>query len=254
MTRLPVRIPSLAGALSAASLVAVLAVPPAAGQIPEEFTNLQVLPEDVSRGQLIGTMRSFSIGLGLRCNNCHVGEPGQPLSEYDFAADDKPLKEKARAMIRMVQAINGEYLANLPNRRGEGIEVTCATCHGGVRRPEAIAAIVVKVAQEDGVHEAADRYRDLRERYYGSRAYDFGERPLIDAAERLVQGGDAAGAVSVLELNLEFHPESWQSMTAAGQVLDRSGDPQGAASWYRRSLEIQPRQPPVQRRLEEIGG
>src|SRR5688500_19371611 len=37
-----------------------------------EFKNLQVLPPDITRDQLMATMRSFTRGLGVRCNHCHV--------------------------------------------------------------------------------------------------------------------------------------------------------------------------------------
>ncbi len=80
---------------------------------PDSFTNLQVLPEDIGTRQLIGTMRSFALGLGVRCTFCHVGEEGQPLATYDFAADDKPQKLKAREMVRMVRSINIDHLASL---------------------------------------------------------------------------------------------------------------------------------------------
>ena len=68
---------------------------------PDSFTNLQVLPEDIGTRELIGTMRSFALGLGVRCSFCHVGEEGRPLATFDFAADDKAEKLKAREMIRM---------------------------------------------------------------------------------------------------------------------------------------------------------
>ncbi len=46
--------------------------------------------------QVINVMRGFAMGLGVRCEHCHVGEPGQPLGSFDFVSDEKPTKEKAR--------------------------------------------------------------------------------------------------------------------------------------------------------------
>ena len=57
-------------------LVAGLAV----GQIPDEFQNLQVLPKDVEKRQLVDLMKSFCAALDVRCTHCHVGEEGAPLS------------------------------------------------------------------------------------------------------------------------------------------------------------------------------
>ena len=35
--------------------------------------NLQVLPKDISSENLKNTMRGFSMGVGMRCETCHVG-------------------------------------------------------------------------------------------------------------------------------------------------------------------------------------
>ncbi len=223
-------------------------------QIPEEFTNLQVLPEGISRGELMGHMRSFSIATGLRCSSCHVGEEGQPFSEYDFASDDKAAKRKAREMMGMVADINNKYLAMLPNRRSPGIEVTCVTCHGGVRRPEAISSIVTRIAEEDGVAAAVERYRDLRSRYFGRAAYDFGERPLVSVAESLMEGGDLDAAARILELNLEFLPKSAQSTFGLAQIHEERGETEAAIRYYERTLELAPDNRRAQQRLEALRG
>src|SRR5688500_13932467 len=44
-----------------------------ADQIPTEFKNLQVLPKDISRADLVQTMRQVATDLGVRCTHCHVG-------------------------------------------------------------------------------------------------------------------------------------------------------------------------------------
>ena len=44
------------------------------GQPPAAPTNLQVLPKDISREELIATMRGYTAGLGVQCNYCHVQE------------------------------------------------------------------------------------------------------------------------------------------------------------------------------------
>ncbi len=105
---------------------------------PEEFTNLQILPEDIEPRQLTNMMRGFAMGLGVRCEHCHVGEPGQPLSSFDFASDDRETKMKAREMMRMVSAVNSEYLAQLGERSEPPLEVQCATCHHGQSLPQTL--------------------------------------------------------------------------------------------------------------------
>ena len=82
-------------------------------------TNLKVLK--VTTRQEVGQiMRTFTAGLGVQCNYCHV---------QDRASDDNPKKEVARHMIEMVQKIN----AGFPDGK---MHVTCYTCHRGETEPK----------------------------------------------------------------------------------------------------------------------
>ncbi len=107
---------------------------PAHAQIPDKFTNLQVLPKDISKKELTETMKTFAISLGVRCIHCHVGEAGQPLSTFDFASDKKPTKKIARIMIKMRNAINQQFLAQLDDKHPP--RVGCVTCHDGQKEPD----------------------------------------------------------------------------------------------------------------------
>jgi len=103
--------------------------------IPEKFTNLQVLPKDISRADLVTMMRGFTGPLGVRCEHCHVGE-GNDLSTFDFVSDARPAKATARKMILMLRAINGPLLEGVGTPPAPGIsKVTCFTCHRGARTP-----------------------------------------------------------------------------------------------------------------------
>ena len=79
------------GLLVAASMLAE-------AQIPQTFKNLQALPKDIPRAELVSTMRGVAGGLGVRCTHCHVGPDN--LEGMDFASDEKPTKRAARLMIR----------------------------------------------------------------------------------------------------------------------------------------------------------
>jgi tetratricopeptide (TPR) repeat protein len=236
-------------------LTATLLIP-AGGEAQEQegYTNLQVLPSDVSRGQLMSVMRGFTGALGVRCSTCHIGEEGQPLSTYDFASDDKAAKLKAREMMRMVRTINDTYLAELPDRRDPGVRVTCLTCHRGVSRPEAIDAIMGRLVAEEGADFAVERYRGLRDRYFGSAAYDFTEGPLLGLADRLAEGGDQEAALRMLALNLEHHPRSARTMFAMARLYEDLGQVQEAVELYRRGLEITPENRQARQRLQALIG
>lgn len=228
------------GLLPALLVVGAALVPNSAtAQIPSEFTNLQVLPEDISRAQLVGIMRSFSGGTGLRCSNCHVGEEEASNFEgYDFASDDKELKRVARAMMEMGREINGPLLA--ATGREDRIRVQCATCHRGVRRPVALTDEILDAFRESGVDAAEARYRELREQYYGRAAYDFGQGSLNMVTETLAREGDSDAALAMIALNIEHNPEEhWPHMLQA-QVMAQSGDLDGAIASAEKALELDP--------------
>jgi cytochrome c peroxidase len=103
--------------------------PPAA---EPQFTNLQVMPKDITRDQMMSNMKFFAQSLGVRCVHCHVGEEGKPLSTFDFASDAKKEKLVARKMLVMVHRINSE---DFGVKDFIDAKVTCFTCHRGARKP-----------------------------------------------------------------------------------------------------------------------
>src|SRR5919201_3526 len=93
---------------------------------PDPLINVKVIPKNTPVMQVIGMMRNFAGGLGVRCNFCHVGQEGQPLSSFDFAKDEKRTKLTARQMMRMVAEVN-RRLDTLPEheKMTSHVEVTC---------------------------------------------------------------------------------------------------------------------------------
>jgi tetratricopeptide (TPR) repeat protein len=236
-------------------MVAAIAASPAAAQFPPDSArNLKVLPADMPVRQVIGVMRGFAIGLGVRCEHCHVGEAGQPLSTFDFASDEKPAKEKARTMLRMVQAINDEWLAKLADRPTPKVEVQCVTCHRGQARPIMLEDELVHVVDSAGVDTAVAHYRTLRERFYGGFTYDFGPGPVNAAAGTLLRTDRPADAVALLALNREFHPDDAITIVFLGQAHAALGDTALAISELKQALELQPDNPAVRRLLARLQG
>ena len=76
---------------------------------PGPPTNLKIL-KTTDGAQVRQIMRTFTAGLGVQCNFCHV--------QGNFASDENPKKEIARHMITMVEQING----NFPDQK---MHVTC---------------------------------------------------------------------------------------------------------------------------------
>ncbi len=242
-------------------LLFLLALPEAAGaQIPDTYTNLKVLPQDITRDQLVQTMRGFAIGLGVRCHFCHMGEEGQPFSEWDFASDEKPNKQTARVMLRMVQAINGEYLPQIAHQsHGEAAEhehehlhVMCVTCHRGQSRPFMLEQVLTEALDHGGADSAVATYHRLREEYYGGFTYDFRQGVLAGLAVSLVADSNPSAALRMADLNLEFYPESANTWYARGTAHEALGDIAAARQDYERALSIDPRHQGASRRLSAL--
>ncbi len=102
-------------------------------QLPDKFTNLQVLPKDIAKEQLVDTMRLFSQSLGVHCDHCHEVS----REKQDWASDKKDAKNAARNMMKMVHEINTDYMPKTGTLPGEksGDKVNCWTCHRGAKEP-----------------------------------------------------------------------------------------------------------------------
>jgi len=228
---------------------------PAAAQFPPDSTeNLQVLPKDMPVRDVIDVMRGFAIALGVRCQHCHIGAEGDPLSEFDFVSDDMPAKAKAREMLRMVAAINRDWLDSLPKRGTPAVEVQCATCHRGQARPILMADLLLRTVDSAGATAAVARYRTLRERFFGGDTYDFRAGPVNDAANDLLRAGRPDDARTLLALNAEYYPDDPPSAVLTGQIMLALGDTAAAISALERAAGLLPENPQVRRLLNRLRG
>lgn len=223
--------------LMLAAIIVIAVAGSASAQIPDEFTNLKVLPKDISKRELVSTMRSFSMALGERCTFCHV--ENEATDKMDWASDDKEHKEIARTMMKMAGDINSVYLSKLEDK--DPVHVRCITCHHGVALPQTIESIVLDTSKKDGLDAALAKYRELREKYYGSASYDFTAVPLNEVAETLAQErSDVPGAITVAKMNLELNPDNASTYLLLGQLYQASGDKAAAIANVEKSLELDP--------------
>jgi tetratricopeptide (TPR) repeat protein len=199
--------------------------------------NLKILPQDTGPDLLRNTMRSFALDTGFRCSSCHVGEEGQALTEYDFASDEKELKGKARLMMKMVNAINTTHLSGLGEDR---TQVRCVTCHRGLNQPALTGDVLALAADETGVDGMAAKYKELRERYYGSHSYDFTDMTLSDFARSRAAAGQLDQATALLDLLLEDNPDSFMAQFTYAEIHHRAGNPEQAIDRYRKAIQANP--------------
>ena len=229
---------SLRNSLSLLTLFACIFVQTAEAQIFDNPQNLEVLPADISAADLRDTMKAMSLGTGYRCSTCHVGEEGQPLTEYDFASDEKELKSKARLMLRMVDTINDTHLKPLSD---DHIKVQCVTCHRGLNKPWLTADTLTMAAEEGGTEKMIAEYKSLKEKYYGTHSYDFSEFTLAEFVKARSLAGENEQARAMLDIMLEENQQSFMAHLLYGQLEEKSKNNDAAINHYRKAIEINPR-------------
>ena len=237
------------------ALVVLAVVSPARAQRfswPEKPENLQVL-EGMTGQELRPIMREFTQALGVRCSYCHVGEEGQSLAEFDFVSDLKPEKVTTRSMMRMAATIE-QALAELP-REDESktpVEFGCVTCHRGRPRPTSLVDELTEAYAEGGVEEALATYDGLKEKFLLQGCYDFREPALNDFAYTLLESGDTDGAIRALTKNAELFPESGNVWDSLAEATLAAGDPEQARIYYKKALELDPRNRNAAAKLESL--
>jgi tetratricopeptide (TPR) repeat protein len=223
----------------------------AGAQMPDKFTNLQYFPKTISRQDLMGNMRGFSFSLGVRCQFCHAGKDGNKLDQMDFASDEKDTKKTARAMLRMVDAINQEYIAKMG--RTSPIRVECVTCHRQLSIPKTMNALLAETIDKKDIQVAIALYRDLRKKDLGSGQYDFGETALNILTESLLQQNKAKEAAAIMELNVEVNtpPSGWAyNLLAMSHVANK--EVEKAKADYQKILELNPQDAWAKKQLEQL--
>ena len=219
---------------------------------PTRATNLRILPKDIAIDSLINVMGGFTRALGVRCNYCHVQREGQTFEQIDFSLDDNPRKNKARAMLRMVAAINNDHLSALADRRQPEIVVACITCHRGVAEPRMLQQVLLATYTVAGADSTESVYRSLRHRYFGSGSYDFGEVPLADVAATIAGRGKPTDALRFHTLNTEMNPRSTFALRQLGESYLAVGDTAAARGAYRRALTINANDAQSRRALDAL--
>ena len=191
-------------------------------------------------------MQAVAAALGVTCDYCHAGRGAEPK----LTAAGKPILEVGRGMIAMTASLNATVQAATGKSEREAASVTCATCHRGVTIPRPLTDILLVTGVREGADAAVKQYRDLRSRYYGRGAYDFGEETLLSVARRLANARPEV-AIPLAELNMEFFPKSVNTLVT--KAIAQSGrDDEAAVATLKQALELDPGNGEIQGRLYQI--
>jgi tetratricopeptide (TPR) repeat protein len=209
--------------------VAVAAVSLAGAQAP---------PADI-----MPTMQKFTKALGVSCNYCHSAERGSGQPE--------PKKDIARSMMAMTRDVNAKIALATGRVEPDANRVDCVTCHRGVAIPQQLTDVITRTLNEKGVAAAAAQYRELHKNYYGRASYDFSDDTLLGIAQRLnqVRPDDA---IALLQVNLEFNPQSAATYAAIAFAYTRKLDDASAMANLEKALEIEPDNGVIRGQLEQL--
>jgi tetratricopeptide (TPR) repeat protein len=192
---------------------------------------------------LFATMQEISAALGVDCNYCHSAARGSGAPE--------PKKEIARAMMAMTRDLNAKVEAATGKSSPAVTRVQCITCHRGVAIPGQLGDILAQTLRAQGTAAVIAQYRDLRQRYFGRQAYDFGEDTLLNLSQRIVES-KPDDAMALIQVNLEFNPKSARSYIALAHAYTRKIDDASAIASLEKALELQPENGVARGQLEQL--
>jgi tetratricopeptide (TPR) repeat protein len=192
---------------------------------------------------LMATMQKFCQALGVTCEYCHTAPRGSGLEE--------PKKDVARAMMAMTSDINSKIGAATGKPASEVTRVECMTCHHGVAIPRQLKEIVLRTIREKGVAAAVAQYRELRKQYFGGQSYDFSEGALLALGQQLT-ASKPDDAIALLELNVEFYPQSARSYAALGYAYTRKLDDRTATKYLEKAVALDPDNGVIRGQLEQL--
>lgn len=191
-------------------------------------------------------MQLIASSLGVTCTYCHAGQGAPPA----LTASGKPRQDVAREMIAMTRALNASVQTATGKPANETVPVGCVTCHRGVPIPRQLVDLLWTTTVRQGGPAAAAQYRELRTQFYGKQAYDFSEDTLVTVASRIGQARPD-DAIALMELNLEFFPQSARSYITLAVAQSRRDLPAAIAS-LKKALEVSPDNSEARGRLYQL--
>jgi len=202
----------------------------------------QQQPRPATRN-LLADMQTYAQALGVTCEYCHTA-PANSLQP-------QPKKDIARTMIAMTRDLNTQVQLATGKAPVEATRVECATCHRGVTIPRPLGQLIGQTLQYKGAEAAVAQYRELRARYYGRSSYDFGEDELVNVARTIVSARPD-DAITLLELNIEFNPQSAKSYALMGFAYTRKFDDASAITHVQKAVDLEPENGEYQGQLAQL--
>jgi tetratricopeptide (TPR) repeat protein len=245
--------------------------------------NLQILPKTASTQDVLGVMQTFTRALGVGCTYCHVEQTAPLLTveeqqaaaaaaaanpqqagrgrgrgrgrggpQMDYASDDRRQKQIARAMVLMTREINTALNKGIHKPASEITHVQCMTCHRGIPIPQQLPELLRQTMLGKGEGAAVAQYRELRQIYLNTGAYDFNERVLLELGRESLATQKPDDALAWLQLNVEFFPQSAVSYIELSRAHLAKRDRDSAIADLTKALAIDPSNADAKRQLQTL--
>jgi tetratricopeptide (TPR) repeat protein len=172
--------------------------------------------------------------------------------QMDYAADEKRQKLTARLMMSMTNDINVRLSTSLKKPAAEMTRVQCATCHRGVPIPAQLSDLLRQTMLGKGEGAAVVQYRELRQQYLDTGAYNFRETTLLDLARESLGARKPDDALAWLQLNVEFYPQSAASYLELARAHLAKRDRDAAVADLAKALTIDPANADAKRELSSL--
>ena len=106
--------------------------------------------------------------------------------------------------------------------------------------------------RKKGLQAALDDYADLKKKYYGRAAFDFGEGSLNVFGYSLLENNDIAGAIQVFKLNADMFSDSANVWDSLAEGYMKAGDVKKAQENYEKTLKLDPANHSAKEALKRI--
>jgi tetratricopeptide (TPR) repeat protein len=110
----------------------------------------------------------------------------------------------------------------------------------------------LKTIDEEGIDEAVKRYHRLKKAFRKIYYVDVGEREINTLGYILLRGHRVKEAIEILKLNVAEYPESWNVYDSLAEAYMKNGDKDPAIKYYKKSLQLNPKNENGKKMLEEL--
>ena len=222
------------------------------GVLDKKPTNLKVLPDTTSSQQVRQMMQMFTSALDVHCSYCHEDPKGGNFGSVDFASDAKDTKKVARVMMKMVQEINNNFIAEASQIDKLNGPVSCVTCHHGMAHIETLSEVLFKTYNRKGIDSTFSKYDQLKNKYYGGFTFNFKSESLNELGSNIMETKNYDDAIKILDFNAKMYPNSGETFSELGEAYLAKGDKAQARENFEKTLKLNPWNRRIQATLKKL--